>query len=85
MRVRDDEPMEMADVVRSRRTALGLSQAELAAATGLNVRQIARYEAGEQQPVLGVAVAGQWWASWQTSKDGVPRVGHPQPPGRPAG
>jgi uncharacterized protein involved in tolerance to divalent cations/transcriptional regulator with XRE-family HTH domain len=89
--------MEMADVVRSRRTALGLSQAELAAATGLNVRQIARYEAGEQQPVLGVAVAladaldislnqlagrdwdgldlaGQWWASWQTSKDGVPRV-----------
>jgi transcriptional regulator with XRE-family HTH domain len=87
----------MADVMRARRAALRLSQAELAAAAGLNVRQIARYEAGEQQPVLSVAAAlaealhitldqlaghdsdgldlsGEWWASWETSKDGVPRV-----------
>jgi hypothetical protein len=56
-------------------------------------RQIRRYEAGEQQPVLSVGVAianalkisvgdlagipshridlsGDWWASWQTFKDG---------------
>ena len=89
--------MELAEVLRARRAALGLSQAELAAAAGLNVRQIARYEAGEQQPVLSVAAAladaldislnqlagrdsdgldlsGEWWASWQTSKDGVARI-----------
>lgn len=47
----------MPDVIRARRAALGLSQADLAKATGLNVRQIARYEAGEQQPVLSVAAA----------------------------
>jgi transcriptional regulator with XRE-family HTH domain len=70
-----------------------MSQAELAAAAGVDKRQIRRYEAGEQQPVLSVAVAiaealkisvgelagipshrinltGDWWASWQTSKDG---------------
>jgi transcriptional regulator with XRE-family HTH domain len=34
-----------------------LSQAELARAAGVSVRQLARYEAGEQQPVLGAAVA----------------------------
>ena len=39
------------------RTALGLSQTELAKAAGVHVRQIARYEAGEQQPALSVAVA----------------------------
>jgi transcriptional regulator with XRE-family HTH domain len=48
--------MDMSDVIRTRRAALGLSQTELAKAAGLNVRQIARYEAGEQQPVLSVAV-----------------------------
>jgi transcriptional regulator with XRE-family HTH domain len=70
-----------------------MSQADLAAAAGVDKRQIRRYEAGEQQPVLSVAVAianalkitvgelagipshevdlsGDWWASWQTSKDG---------------
>lgn len=89
--------MDMRDVIRSRRTQLGLSQAELAKAAGVGVRQIARYEAGEQQPVLSAAVAladalgisvtqlagqgdyeldlsGDWWAAWQTWKDGVPRV-----------
>jgi transcriptional regulator with XRE-family HTH domain len=85
--------MEMAEVLRRRRTELGMSQADLADAAGVDRRQIRRYEAGEQQPVLSVAVAiadalkisvselagipshgvnlsGDWWASWQTSKDG---------------
>jgi len=44
-------------VLRQRRAELGLSQAELAAASGVDKRQIRRYEAGEQQPVLSVAVA----------------------------
>jgi transcriptional regulator with XRE-family HTH domain len=43
--------------MRARRAALGLSQAELAAAAGVDRRQIRRYEAGEQQPTLAVAVA----------------------------
>lgn len=85
--------MEMPEVLRRRRTELGMSQADLAAAAGVDRRQIRRYEAGEQQPVLSVAVAianalgisvgelagipshkvnlsGQWWASWQTFKNG---------------
>ena len=89
--------MDMSEVLRARRAALGLSQAGLAEAAGIGVRQIARYEAGEQQPVLSVAAAladaldislnrlagresdgldlsGDWWASWETSKDSVSRV-----------
>ncbi|NKQ57585.1 helix-turn-helix transcriptional regulator [Amycolatopsis sp. K13G38] len=85
--------MEMADVMRQRRADLGMSQADLANAAGIGVRQIRRYEAGEQQPVLSVAVAiaqalkisvgelagtstgrldlaGQWYAGWQTWRDG---------------
>jgi transcriptional regulator with XRE-family HTH domain len=85
--------VEMSEVLRRRRTELGMSQAELAEIAGVDKRQIRRYEAGEQQPVLSVAVAiadalkisvgelagipshkidltGDWWASWQTSKDG---------------
>ncbi len=34
-----------------------MSQADLAAAAGVDKRQIRRYEAGEQQPLLSVAVA----------------------------
>jgi transcriptional regulator with XRE-family HTH domain len=49
--------MEMPEVMRRRRVELGLSQAELAAAAGVDKRQIRRYEAGEQQPLLSVAVA----------------------------
>ena len=49
--------MDISDVIRSRRTALGLSQAELAKAAGVSLRQLARYEAGEQQPVLSAAVS----------------------------
>jgi transcriptional regulator with XRE-family HTH domain len=33
-----------------------MSQADLAEATGIHLRQIRRYESGEQQPVLAVAV-----------------------------
>lgn len=47
----------MADVMRKRRAELGMSQADLAEAAGIGVRQIRRYEAGEQQPVLSVGVA----------------------------
>jgi transcriptional regulator with XRE-family HTH domain len=43
-------------IIRTRREELNLSQAELARAAGVHVRQIRRYESGEQQPVLAVAV-----------------------------
>ena len=49
--------MEMSEVIRERRTGTGMSQRDLAAAAGVDVRQIRRYEAGEQQPLLSVAVA----------------------------
>lgn len=88
-----DGRVEMSEVLKRRRAELGLSQADLAEAVGVDKRQIRRYEAGEQQPVLSVAVAiaealkisvgelagipthkvdlsGEWWASWQTFKDG---------------
>ena len=48
--------MDFSDVLRSRRVALGLSQAQLAQRAGVSPRQLARYEAGEQQPVLSAAV-----------------------------
>jgi transcriptional regulator with XRE-family HTH domain len=46
----------LGEVLRHRRTQLGMSQADLADATGIHLRQIRRYESGEQQPVLAVAV-----------------------------
>jgi transcriptional regulator with XRE-family HTH domain len=49
--------MDMPEVIRQRRAELGMSQADLAAKAGVDKRQIRRYEAGEQQPVLTVAVA----------------------------
>jgi|SRR6266540_2120778 len=49
--------MEMSEVIRRRRTELGMSQADLGAAAGVDPRQIRRYEAGQSQPVLSVAVA----------------------------
>jgi transcriptional regulator with XRE-family HTH domain len=49
--------VDLSDVIRSRRRELGLSQGELAKAAGVSVRQMARYEAGEQQPVFSAAVA----------------------------
>jgi transcriptional regulator with XRE-family HTH domain len=54
---RDHGRMEMSEVIRRRRAELGLSQADLAAAAGVGARQIRRYEAGEQQPVLSAAAA----------------------------
>jgi len=85
--------VEMAEVIRARRAELGMSQSQLGAAAGIDSRQIRRYESGDQQPMLSVAVAiakalgitvgqlageptqrltlaGDWWASWQTFKDG---------------
>lgn len=44
-------------MIRRRRAELGMSQADLAAAAGVDARQIRRYESAEQQPVLSVAVA----------------------------
>ena len=94
--------MDFSDVIRSRRAALGLSQAQLAERAGVSLRQLARYEAGEQQPVLSAAVtladalgisltqlagqvsydldlSGDWWAGWQTWKDGAAPDRHPHP------
>jgi transcriptional regulator with XRE-family HTH domain len=48
--------MEFHEVLRQRRTALVMSQADLAAAVGVDTRQIKRYEAGMAQPLLPVAV-----------------------------
>lgn len=45
----------LGDVIRRRCEELGLSQTALADQVGVHVRQIRRYERGEQQPVLGVA------------------------------
>jgi transcriptional regulator with XRE-family HTH domain len=47
----------MGQVIRQRRSSLGLSQGQLATKAGVDARQIRRYESGEQQPVLSVAVA----------------------------
>jgi transcriptional regulator with XRE-family HTH domain len=55
--VRYHVEVDISEVIRSRRTALGLSQAELARTAGVSLRQLARYEAGEQQPVFSAAVA----------------------------
>jgi transcriptional regulator with XRE-family HTH domain len=49
--------MRMSEVMRERRAALGITQAELARAAGVDQRQIRRYEADETQPTLSVAVA----------------------------
>ena len=46
---------QLGDVIRRRSHALGLTQAVLAERAGVHVRQIRRYENGEQQPVLAVA------------------------------
>ncbi len=70
-----------------------MSQAQLAEKIDVNVRQVARYEAGDTQPLFGVAIQlaealnislaqlagqinagldlhGQWWAAWQSWRDG---------------
>src|SRR4051812_27571234 len=49
-----EEP-RFGEIIRRLRQEAGMSQAGLAAAVGINTRQINRYESGEQQPALGVA------------------------------
>ena len=85
----------MPAIIKRRRSELGISQAELGDKAGITARQVARYESGEQQPLLNVAVriataleisleelagqlnneldlSGEWWAGWQTTRDGKP-------------
>jgi transcriptional regulator with XRE-family HTH domain len=47
----------MSEVIRKYRTERRMSQRDLAEAASVDVRQIRRYEAGEQQPLLSVGVA----------------------------
>jgi transcriptional regulator with XRE-family HTH domain len=47
----------MSEIIRRRRSELGLSQADLAAQAGVDKRQIRRYEADETQPTLPIAKA----------------------------
>lgn len=70
-----------------------MSQQQLADAAGINVRQINRYEAGDNDPSFAVAVQvaealnlslaqpagqvstgldlhGEWWACWQSFRNG---------------
>jgi transcriptional regulator with XRE-family HTH domain len=49
--------MDVSEVIKQRRQELGMSQADLAKAVGIDPRQIRRYEAGQQQPLLSVALA----------------------------
>jgi len=86
--------MEMPEVIRRRRAELDMSQADLAKAARVDVRQIRRYESGQQQPTLPVALAiaealgisinelagrpdhrvnlaGDWFAGWQSSREGI--------------
>jgi transcriptional regulator with XRE-family HTH domain len=55
MEAGDQERPSFGDVMRQLRQDAGLSQAGLAAAAGIHLRQIHRYESGEQQPALDVA------------------------------
>ena len=82
---------------RARRKSRRTLPALIFERAGVSLRQLARYEAGEQQPVLSAAVgladalgisltqlagqvsydldlSGEWWAGWQTWKDGQPRI-----------
>ena len=57
MRRMDEAPdTRFGAIIRRLREDLGLSQSELARNAGVHLRQIRRYESGEQQPVLPVAV-----------------------------
>jgi transcriptional regulator with XRE-family HTH domain len=47
--------MELHEIIRQRRSELGMSQSELAAKVGVDKRQIRRYESGEAQPTLPIA------------------------------
>ena len=49
--------MELHEIIRQRRSELGMSQSDLAAKVGVDKRQIRRYESGETQPTLPIAKA----------------------------
>ena len=48
--------MSYMSAIEARRRAKGLTRRELAEAAGVSIRQITRYETGEQSPTLRVAV-----------------------------
>jgi len=48
--------MDIGDVIKARRAEIGMSQAQLAEAADVGTRQIARYESGDSEPGLGVAL-----------------------------
>lgn len=48
--------MDVSEVIKARRSELGLSQQQLADAADINIRQVARYEAGDNEPSFGVAI-----------------------------
>ena len=48
--------MDVSEVIRARRAERGLSQQQLADAASINVRQVARYEAGDNEPSFGAAI-----------------------------
>src|SRR5919198_4505538 len=50
-----EQHLNFGEGLRRLRQEAGLSQAGLAAAAGIHLRQIHRYESGEQQPALDVA------------------------------
>jgi transcriptional regulator with XRE-family HTH domain len=49
--------MAIGDIIRGRRTALGLEQTQLAALVGVDVRQIGRWENGKQEPTASNCLA----------------------------
>lgn len=49
--------MSFGTTLRRRRQELGLSQSGLSRAAGINVRQLARYEQGQNEPSLAPAYA----------------------------
>lgn len=53
----DDSSGKTGEMIKKRRLELGMSQTELAEAAGVGMRQIRRYEADDQQPLLTVGVA----------------------------
>ena len=52
-----EQAMNIAEAIRSRREEMGLTQGQLAALVGVDMRQIRRYEAGDAQPAFSVAAA----------------------------
>lgn len=47
--------MSLGTILRRRRQELGLSQSQLSRAAGINVRQLGRYEHGQNEPSLSIA------------------------------